>query len=458
MDASAAAAPVVSATPDVTLRLDEAGVIRGATLSAAVPAEDLASWIGRPWFETVVDPGSEKVQRILDDARTQGVSGFRQVNQRFPSGLELPMEYTAVRLGERGLVAVGKSLRVVADLQSRLVAAQQAIERDYWRLREVETRCRLLFDHANESVLLLRANDLSILEANPSAMRALGLSPQASERARAYDLLAALDPADRAPFDGMLHRVRDQGKAPGILVRLGPDREPTVVRASLLPSQDGLSYLLQLTPAAGSASLETGRFPLDELVERSPDAFVVLDGTGCIEYANRAFLDLVQVGERASVVGERLGRWLGRPGADLAVLLASVARHGSVRLFSTSLQGELGVSTEVEIAATGETEGSARRIGAWIRDVSSRLPAPGGSERLVTALGSFSERIGRTSLPQLVKEAVRVVEQHYIQAALELTGGNRTAAAQLLGVSRQSLHAKLNRYGFEGLESSTRIE
>ena len=42
-----------------------------------------------------------------------------------------------------------------------------------------------------------------------------------------------------------------------------------------------------------------------------------------------------------------------------------------------------------------------------------------------------------------------IVERRYIEAALELTGGNRTAAAELLGLSRQSLYAKLNRYGLD---------
>jgi DNA-binding NtrC family response regulator len=40
--------------------------------------------------------------------------------------------------------------------------------------------------------------------------------------------------------------------------------------------------------------------------------------------------------------------------------------------------------------------------------------------------------------------AVAVV--NYVRAALDLAGGNRTAAAGLLGLSRQSLYAKLNRY------------
>jgi len=36
-----------------------------------------------------------------------------------------------------------------------------------------------------------------------------------------------------------------------------------------------------------------------------------------------------------------------------------------------------------------------------------------------------------------------------VKQALELAGENRTATAELLGLSRQSLYAKLNRYGLE---------
>ena len=152
------------------------------------------------------------VRRLILDARETGVSAFRQVTQRFPSGLELPMEYTTVRLGTRsGLVAIGKNLLAVAELQSRLVAAQQAMERDYWKLREVETRYRHLFDSSNDAVLMVRATNLRIVEANPVAIRALGLAPAGR------DLLGEIALADREPFQTMLSRVREFGKAPAML-------------------------------------------------------------------------------------------------------------------------------------------------------------------------------------------------------------------------------------------------
>jgi len=49
-----------------------------------------------------------------------------------------------------------------------------------------------------------------------------------------------------------------------------------------------------------------------------------------------------------------------------------------------------------------------------------------------------------------VKETVGAVERHYVKEALELANGNRTAAAEILGLSRQSLYTKLNRYELDG--------
>ena len=49
------------------------------------------------------------------------------------------------------MVAVGRDLRAMAALQQRLIDAQQSMERDYSRLRHVETRYRLLFQVTSEA-------------------------------------------------------------------------------------------------------------------------------------------------------------------------------------------------------------------------------------------------------------------------------------------------------------------
>lgn len=433
------------AQPDLTLLLDLDGVIRQANLSTSVADEGLAGWVGRPWVDTVDDTAGEKVRRIVEDARRSGLSAFRHVNQRFPSGLELPMEFTTVRLGANdGLMAIGRNLQAVTELQSRLIAAQQAREQDYWKLREVETRYRLLFDATHEPVLVLTVEGLRVLEANPAAIRALGFAP-------GWEFLNEVAPQDLDTFRAVLARAREQGRTPGIMIHLGPNRTSWVVRASVMVSEAGPVFLLQMAPVA-SAPADTDRLDpvsIDAWIERLPDAFVVIDPEGRIRRANGGFLDLVQVGAEGAVLGQSLGNWLGMPGADLAALLASVQRHRVVRLFTSRLHGELGGETEVEVSAAGNVDSRPRLFALLIRDVGRRALPDASQGSLGATLSAMTGQVGQTPLLQLVRDTTSAVERHYIESALTLAGGNRTAAAELLGLSRQSLYVKLNRYGMD---------
>lgn len=438
------------ARPDVALLLDREGIIRKVTVASSFAAAgNMEDLVGRPWVETVRDVGDEKVRRMVEEATRGGVSAFRQFTQCFPNGLELPMEFTTVQLGNDGsLLAVGKNLQAVAELQSRLVTAQQAMEREYWKLRYLEARYRLLLDASKEPVLLVKASNLRIVEANPSASRALGVATGNGSTIEESELLDLVQTTERKSLESMLVRVRDQGKAPAMLLHLGQDHRPWFVQASLVTSEQGLVFLLQLTPAGSAAIEPDDSLQFKQLVESTPDALLMIDAQGRIIKANPAFMDLVQVRSESSLEGQMLARWMGRPGADLKVLLANLFQHGVVRLFSTTMQSELGIPTEVEISAVGDRPAKPQRIGLIIRDVGSRLPPPQqGDKDLGSRLGSLSKQIGHSPLRKLVKDTVGVVESHYIEAALELTEGNRTAAAEVLGISRQSLYAKLNRYG-----------
>ncbi len=452
--------------PDITLTLDWEGVIRDASLSETMQAETMqgapmTAWFGRRWMDTVGEVGSLQVRRMVEDARSSGVSAYLQVTQRFPSGLELPVEYTTVRLGgQAGLIAVGKNLQAVAELQSRLVAAQQAREQDYWKLREIETRSRLLFDASSEAVLVIAASTLRIVEANPAAIRELGLAP-------GWNFADEVAPRDRTAFRDVLLRAREQGRAPGVMMHLGAEATPWLLRASLMARNPGPVFLIQLTPATTQGQVQAladGQAPRgvpmrgDALLEEMPDGFVVIDAQGTVRRANRAFLDLAQAGSEASVLGEPLDRWLAQPGMDAAVLMQTVAQHGEVRLLPATLTGSLGTETEVEVsgAAIRQAAEGARMTGFIIRDIGRRMLASGEAAALRAALGALANDVGRVPLPAMVRSTAALVERACIERALRLAGNNRTAAADALGLSRQSLYAKLERYGLsEDREGST---
>src|SRR5262249_53857810 len=122
--------------------------------------------------------------------------------------------------------------------------------------------------------------------------------------------------------------------------------------------------------------------------------------------------------------------------------------RGLVRLFATTLRSELGEPAQVEISAVRMMNGGRPCLGVAIRDVGRRLPSGLRGERpQPRSFEYLSELIGRVSLKDLVRDATDVIERLCIEAALELTGDNRASAAEMLGLSRQSLYVKLRRYG-----------
>jgi len=82
--------------------------------------------------------------------------------------------------------------------------------------------------------------------------------------------------------------------------------------------------------------------------------------------------------------------------------------------------------------------------------VGRRLTVSKDSSTLQSALAAIIEQTGKTSLRGLVRDTVGLVERHYIVAALDLANGNRTAAAELLGMSRQGFYKKLAQYEMDG--------
>jgi transcriptional regulator PpsR len=124
-----------------------------------------------------------------------------------------------------------------------------------------------------------------------------------------------------------------------------------------------------------------------------------------------------------------------------------------VRLFGTTMRGEYGAGAEVEINAVAVDNGERACYGFSIRNVGQRLAADArGGHPLPRSVEQLTELVGRVSLKELVREATDVIERLAIEAALELTGDNRASAAEMLGLSRQSLYVKLRRYGLGDLE------
>jgi transcriptional regulator PpsR len=156
---------------------------------------------------------------------------------------------------------------------------------------------------------------------------------------------------------------------------------------------------------------------------------------------------MAQLASEELVRGESLEKWLGRTGVDLNVLISNLRQRGAVRLFATTMRGEYGSAADVEISAVAVTTGETPCLGFTIRDVGRRLSSETRGKELPRSAGQMTELVGRVPLKDIVRETTDLIEQLCIEAALELTGDNRASAAEMLGLSRQSLYVKLRRFG-----------
>jgi transcriptional regulator PpsR len=425
--------------PDITLMLDRDGVIREVSPSVAMKNEALDRWRGRPWGETVPPELGGRVAQAIEASRNGRESQCFRVQQLLPSGRELPIEYTTVSLGKKaGFVAIGRNLKDVSDLQSRLVDAVKAREQDFWRLRDIERRYRAVLDASNEAVALVRGSNMRVVEANVRATRSLGLLPGA-------EFLPELSARDRKAFEAALELARSQGRAPNIALHLQNGSQWSL-RASLITSDSDPFYLLQMAALSAAPETDDEAYGLEQILHRLPDAFVIVDRDGALLKANPTFLDLAQVGVESAVLGQKLSRWLSQPGEDFAVIVGLIQRHGSVRRMLCRLEGELGSATEVEVSAVGDRTPHPKTFGLLMRDVSPRETRPDPSLGFEIRDASDTLEPQKDTLEAAVKASVEAIERRYLEEALATSRGNRTLAARHLGLSRQTLHVKLNKY------------
>ena len=453
---------LIAAAADVALIVDDKGVIRDLAFgSEDLLREGYYDWLGKPWADTVTIESRPKVEALLRESRSNAAPRWRHINHPSLDGADLPLSYAAIALpqGKRDKtpgrsVVFGRDLRANAALQQRLISAQQAMERDYWRLRHMETRYRSLFQVASEAVLILDAATARVEECNPAATALFG-----ADSARAGWSLPERFQADAAArVQALLERVRATGNAEGVSARLAGQEAELRVSASLFRQEKTAHLLVRVASASASGKSgpeSSAQSALLQLIEAAPDAFAVTDLDGRILTANHAFVELAQLATEAQVRGQSLERWLGRTGVDLNVLITNLRQRGAVRLFSTVMRGEYGASADVEISGVAVTSGEQPCLGFTIRDVSRRLVSEsrttGTGREMPRSVGQMTELVGRVSLREIVRDTTDLIEQLCIEAALELTHDNRASAAEMLGLSRQSLYVKLRRFNLGDL-------
>jgi transcriptional regulator PpsR len=446
-----ATARILASTNDVTIVIDREGVIRDIAVGSTELGDDpFANWIDRPFIDTVSPESRHKVQEMLQDVASRGTPRWRQVNHPATRG-QVPVRYLAMEAGSDGrVIAVGREMRAALQVQQRLIQLQQSMERDYVRLRETEQRYRLLFDQSNEAVLIVDGQSRRITEANPAAIGLLGPSLSGTGGGstlggQALPPLFAAD--DRDALLQHLGALLSGVQAGTARIFHLADGRPVSLAATLFRQQRTTLLLVRLlsdTPVEQPRQ-ET---PLEVVLDRIPDAFVLVDKGGAMRAVNSAFLDLTGLPRTDQVIGEAFSRFLARPDIDYDLMIGQLRTDGMLRNFETRLRTRHGELEDVEISAVSVERDGETHTGFVIRSIARRLGrADEDSADTPRSVEQLTELVGRVALKDIVRESTDLIERLCIEAALRYTSNNRASAAEILGLSRQSLYSKLHRHG-----------
>ena len=431
----------VSIASDIALVIDADGVIRHMAMGADPIAGSNANWVGRPWAETVSGDTRRKIEQLLTEAQTTGVTRQREVNHPTIYGQDVPVAYTAIRLGRDGpVLAVGRDLRAVAAIQERFVVAQQDMERHYWQQRQSESRYRLLFQVATDAVMVVDAHTLLIVEANAAAG---ALFSSTGLELVGKSVLDGVVRSARPGVEELLVTARGSGRPAEIRARVAGApgtlnfTQTAAIDISATPFRAGEAMLLLVRARAGNSTtdLPSGG-DLAEFVERTTDAVTITDSSGRVLMANTSFATLCHLPSEAQVIGRGLAEVLGDPQHALLSILAEARRHGIAEKRLAVVGQANGQRCDVEISAAILAEGDQERIGLTLRRVDAIAPsAPLQLGELAKAIDVLATQIGQMPLAELLQEASDIAERHLIDEALKRTQGDGALAAHLLGIT-----------------------
>jgi transcriptional regulator PpsR len=444
---------IIGAASDIALVVSAEGVILAVVLNTHSESfGNLRHWEGRP---------------ITDFLTTESVPKFEKTHASYLDGevpkkqLELnhidnavwqyPVRYTFHRFGrDNAALLLGRDLRPIAETQQQLVQAQIALEQGYEARREFDARYRVLLSSLPQPIAFVSVLSGRVEDANEAAASLLGLSVDALRGSTFSQHFA--DRSNVELTESLLNAtLSDEGGQ--VTLRTSRTRKSVVVHPTVFRAGGQRVLLCRIGAETGASAVPDALTNQALTLFRSgSDAMLFMSPKGLILSVNESFLDLVGAAHLSDVVGRSLGDFLGRGQIDLGVLLEQPQRSGHMRIYATRLVNDLDARVSVEISATHLDDKDTPAIGCVIRDV-SRVEAsrnvganPSGGVATEPAR-NVMDLVGSASLKDIVAETTDVVEKMCIETAVQLTNNNRVAAADMLGLSRQSLYVKLRKYG-----------
>lgn len=447
---------LVGLSADIVFLVDRNHKIIRVTYSDPdIGSYGLAKAVGKSFQDLVTIESVPKVDAMLSGQDSARHARGYQINHSCDGKPDLPVLYSAMSAADLPYtLVVGRELRQQMLDQQRLVQTQMELEADYRELQEAEARYRTAFRVSTIAHVMIDGERKSILDANAAAINLIGGGAAALIGKPFRDLFRK---QDRDLLSEAIGEARHSAN-PVRLETLKTLKGEAIALSLRSYRENGVTNLIVSAWPGGDA--QEGRRPQEERrTDRTPDLrdlpepAVQTSDQGQVLGANTLFLDLVHAPSLAQVTGRNLSAWFPKSALDLHVLYSRLTEEAMVRGFATTLTDNLSGDRPVLISARRNPETALSQV--------IFIAQPGGGERLAIPTpgvpehaDGFANLVGRVPLKELVRESLEVIEKICIEAALDQTNNNRASAAEMLGLSRQSLYIKLRRHGLEDYRPS----
>ncbi len=440
---------IIGVASDIALVVSGEGII----LSVLINRNDtsfgnLDHWEGRPVQDFLTIESIPKFNAVHEDYKN-GKPPARAVelNHCDNANWEFPIRYSFHPFGnEHALLMLGRDLRPIAETQQQLVQAQMSLEQGYESRREFDARYRLLLRIVRDAVVFVSVSDGRIKDANDPAAALLGTTRD--------ELIGATfnqefrDRKREEFIEGLVGASFSEAST-GIEVQTRRNRQKVILNPNVFRAGGERILICRITAADDvAAKHDELAANLSVLFDKGADAVLFTSITGVIKACNDSFLDLIDAAHVVDIKGRNLSEFLGRGQIDMSVLIENARRSGQMRMYSTKLMNDYGSKTAIEMSATYLNDRPEPELGFVIRDGSRvdamrKQPLQGSED----SSRNVMELVGSATLKEIVTETTDVIEKMCIETAVNLTRNNRVAAAEMLGLSRQSLYVKLRKYG-----------
>jgi len=448
--ASDAASPLERAlrdASDIIIILDGDHIVEDIHVSNAKNSlGDLEHWCGQKIETLLTTESKPKLQkRLAGLSKKPGESlAIIELNHT-DDGREFPVRYTMQPIEDsESTILVGRDLRSTADVQQQLVRSQLALEKEYEKHRDFDTRYRVLRDNLNEAIIFVDASNGRILDGNLLAAKLFGVDSNGLIGQSINSVLK--NKKRRSALELLLNAAAEKDPLP-MTAQATQTSETLKIHPTLFRSAGDMMLLCRLdTGERDTTETEQLTAALSTLYRAGPDAIVFTDSSGEIRHANEEFLALCDVVHLSDLKEKMLGDFLLRGSIDQKILLETTVQTGRIKTFTTKLNSAHGGEIDVEIAACHLNDQPDPYFGFVLRN-RTRADAPRESEgNSDEAMQNAMELVGTAPLKELVAATADVVEKMCIETAVKLTDNNRVAAAELLGLSRQSFYVRLRKY------------